>query len=65
VPALAGWENFYGIVGLSAGALIGLQFVVTALVANLPRTPGQTRLATRLQSPPLFISELSCCSQLF
>jgi hypothetical protein len=35
---LTGWENFYVIVGSSAGALIGLQFVVMALVANLPRS---------------------------
>jgi hypothetical protein len=39
---LSGWQNFYVIVGSSAGALIGLQFVVMALVANLPRSvaPG-------------------------
>jgi len=36
---LAGWQNFYVIVGSSAGALIGLQFV--ALLANLPRAAGQ------------------------
>ncbi len=28
------WQNFYVIVGSSAGALIGLQFVVLSLVAN-------------------------------
>ena len=33
---LAGWQNFYVIVGSSAGALIGLQFVVMTLIANLP-----------------------------
>ena len=32
--ALAGWENFYVIVGSSAGALIGLQFVVMTLIAE-------------------------------
>lgn len=32
---LAGWENFYVIVGSSAGALIGLQFVVIALVSSI------------------------------
>lgn len=31
---LAGWQNFYVIVGSSAGALIGLQFVVIALLAQ-------------------------------
>jgi hypothetical protein len=33
---LSQWENFYIIVGSSAGALTGLQFVVMALVAGLP-----------------------------
>jgi hypothetical protein len=33
-PALSGWENFYVIVGSSSAALIGLQFVVIALVAD-------------------------------
>ena len=34
VSALQGWQNFYVIVGSSAGALIGLQFVVIALIAQ-------------------------------
>ncbi len=33
-PHLAEWENFYVIVGSSAAALTGLQFVVIALVAD-------------------------------
>jgi len=33
---LSQWENFYIIVGSSAGALTGLQFVVMALVADSP-----------------------------
>lgn len=37
ITALAGWENFYVIVGSSAGALIGLQFVVITLIADMPR----------------------------
>ncbi|HYA16227.1 MAG TPA: hypothetical protein VEF06_02110, partial [Bryobacteraceae bacterium] len=32
MTALAGWQNFYVIVGSSAGALIGLQFVVLSLI---------------------------------
>ena len=36
MPQLAGWENFYVIVGSSAGALIGLQFVVMTLIAQIP-----------------------------
>ena len=31
-----GWENFYVIVGSSAGALIGLQFVLITLIATKP-----------------------------
>jgi hypothetical protein len=35
VPAaLKGWENFYVIIGGSAGALIGLQFVVMTLIKD-------------------------------
>jgi hypothetical protein len=35
VPELANWQSFYVIVGSSGAALIGIQFVVVALVANL------------------------------
>jgi hypothetical protein len=34
---LAKWSNFYVIVGSAAGALIGLQFVVMALIASTPQ----------------------------
>jgi hypothetical protein len=33
---LAEWSNFYVVVGSAAGALIGLQFVVLALIADRP-----------------------------
>ena len=33
--AISGWSNFYVIVGSSGAALIGLQFVVIALIADL------------------------------
>jgi peptidase E len=33
---LAGWQNFCVIVGSSAGALIGLQFIVVTLLADMP-----------------------------
>jgi hypothetical protein len=36
VTAIEGWDNFYVIVGSSAGALIGLQFVVITLIADTP-----------------------------
>ena len=41
---LAAWENFYIIVGSTAGALIGLQFVVLALIteAGMLRGSGES-----------------------
>ena len=39
MTAFNGWENFYVIVGSSAGALIGLQFVVITLIADRPTLP--------------------------
>jgi hypothetical protein len=36
----AGWENYYIIIGSSAGALIGLQFIVMALIADSNRPGG-------------------------
>ncbi len=38
VLPLAGWVNFYVIVGSSAGALTGLQFVVMTLIAEAEAT---------------------------
>jgi hypothetical protein len=53
MTALAGWENFYVIVGSSAGALIGLQFVVMALVASLPRGPGAAQAGEAFATPTI------------
>src|SRR5947199_3476157 len=36
MTVIEGWENFYVIVGSSAGALIGLQYVVISLFASRP-----------------------------
>lgn len=36
-PALAAWQSFYFMLGSSAAALIGIQFVVLTLIANLRR----------------------------
>jgi hypothetical protein len=38
VTHLSGWDNYYVIVGSSAGALIGLQFVVMTLITEMRRT---------------------------
>jgi hypothetical protein len=48
---LAGWENFYVIVGSSAGALIGLQFVVITLIADLPIVRGQPEAGEAFATP--------------
>ena len=48
---LGGWQNFYVIVGSSAGTLIGLQFVVMALVADLPHTAGQAQAGHAFATP--------------
>jgi hypothetical protein len=42
---LGKWESFYVIVGSSAGALTGLQFVVMALVADQPGRGGHNEIA--------------------
>ena len=43
---LLAWENFYIIVGSSAGALTGLQFVVMALVADSPTRADASTIDT-------------------
>lgn len=48
---LSGWQNFYVIVGSSAGALIGLQFVVMALVANMPLTGADAQASNAFATP--------------
>jgi len=50
---LAGWANFFVIVGSSAGALIGLQFVVLTLVATMPHTPGQEQAGGAYATPTI------------
>lgn len=46
------WESFYVIIGSSAGALIGLQFVVMTLVADRPVAPSR-KLANALATPTI------------
>jgi len=43
--ALSSWESFYVIVGSSAGALTGLQFVVMALVADTRRAANPDQIS--------------------
>jgi hypothetical protein len=51
MTALSGWENFYAIVGSAAGALIGLQFVVMTLVANMPITRSNAHAGDAFTTP--------------
>src|SRR3954468_5293598 len=48
---LHGWENFYVIVGSSAGALIGLQFVVITLIAGRPVDRGAAQAGDAFSTP--------------
>ena len=51
MPVLAGWQNFYVIVGSSAGALIGLQFVVMTLLADMPWREGSAQAGHAFATP--------------
>ena len=53
MTALSGWENFYVIVASSAGALIGLQFVVITLIADRPIAPGQAQAGDAFATPTI------------
>jgi hypothetical protein len=53
MTALAGWQNFYVIVGSSAGALIGLQFVVITLIADMPVVRGQAQAGAAFSTPTI------------
>src|SRR6266568_4509947 len=51
MTVIDGWENFYVIVGSSAGALIGLQFVVITLIAARPITQDAARAGSAFATP--------------
>ena len=51
MTALDGWGNFYVIVGSSAGALIGLQFVVITLIAGRPVERGAAQASNAFTTP--------------
>ena len=51
MTAFDGWENFYVIVGSSAGALIGLQFVVITLIAARPIGRGAAQAGGAFATP--------------
>jgi len=47
------WQNFYVIVGSSAGALTGLQFVVMALIADMPAMDQESQAITVFSTPSI------------
>jgi hypothetical protein len=51
MPELIQWNNFYVIVGSSAGALIGLQFVVVALIADVSRARVDAQASAVFSTP--------------
>jgi hypothetical protein len=48
---LDGWRSFYGVIGSSAGALIGLQFVVMTLLTNMPFTRSEAQAGGNFTTP--------------
>ncbi|HEY6968231.1 MAG TPA: hypothetical protein VJA94_03430 [Candidatus Angelobacter sp.] len=53
MTALSEWQNFYVIVGSSAGALIGLQFVVITLIAEIPIVRDMQRAGAAFSTPTI------------
>jgi hypothetical protein len=53
VTPIAAWQNFYVIVGSAAGALTGLQFVVMALIADLPVIQGAAETNDAFSTPTI------------
>ncbi|MFC6646592.1 hypothetical protein ACFQBQ_13550 [Granulicella cerasi] len=47
------WQNFYVIVGGAAGALTGLQFVVMALIADMPVEAHEIETANAFATPTI------------
>jgi len=47
------WQNFYVIVGSAAGALTGLQFVVMALIADMPAMEQESNAITAFSTPSI------------
>ena len=50
---LTQWQTFYEIVGSAAGALTGLQFVVMALMANLPAMESESEAVAAFSTPSI------------
>ena len=55
MPPLSGWENFYVIIGSSAAALTGLQFVVIALSADMRTNDADAEAALEAFGTPTIV----------
>jgi hypothetical protein len=53
VALIREWQNFYVIVGSAAGALTGLQFVVMALIADMPAMEQESSAITAFSTPSI------------
>ena len=53
MTALSAWQNFYVIVGSSAGALIGLQFVVLSLIVQTPKARADAAAGEAFATPTI------------
>jgi hypothetical protein len=53
MTALSAWQNFYVITGSSAGALIGLQFVVLSLMAARPAAQNDADAGHAFATPTI------------
>ncbi len=53
MKVLAGWQNFYVIVGSSASALIGLQFVALSLISSRPAPRPDAEAGSVFSTPTI------------
>ncbi len=60
MTSLAEWQNFYVVMGSAGAALTGLQFVVMALIADIPMRPGENETGEAFATPTIvhFVSAL-------
>ena len=63
---LTEWQVFYQIVGSAAGALTGLQFVVMALISDMPTQAGENETSEAFASPTIvhFVAVLMLAASL-
>jgi hypothetical protein len=53
MSSLADWQTFYEIMGSAAGALTGLQFVVMAIISEIPMGNGEAETGAAFATPSI------------